>query len=160
MLHSGEYNMKFLRWWLFACLTGLVTVVANYFGFFQELYANDATKISFLIIVIYVFSTLYVGKLTYNQTKGKNIKSGLNTSWFTSEVLLSLGMIGTVAGFILMLGDTFGSIDTTNQDSLKDALSNMALGMSTALYTTLVGLILSQALKIQLVNLESGEDDV
>jgi biopolymer transport protein ExbB/TolQ len=74
--------------------------------------------------------------------------------------LLSLGMIGTVAGFILMLGDTFGSIDTTNQDSLKDALSNMALGMSTALYTTLVGLILSQALKIQLVNLESGEDDV
>ena len=88
------------------------------------------------------------------------MKSGLNTSWFISEILLSLGMIGTVAGFILMLGDTFGSIDTANQDSLKDALSNMALGMSTALYTTLVGLILSQALKIQLVNLESGEDNV
>jgi len=152
--------MKFLRWWLFACLTGLVTVVANYFGFFQELHTNDATKISFFIIIIYIFSTLYVGKLTYNQTKNKNIKSGLNTSWFISEILLSLGMIGTVAGFILMLGDTFGSIDTTNQNSLKDALSNMALGMSTALYTTLVGLILSQALKIQLVNLESGEDDV
>lgn len=152
--------MKFLRWWLFACLTGLVTVVANYFGFFQELHTNDATKISFFIIIIYIFSTLYVGKLPYNQTKNKNIKSGLNTSWFISEILLSLGMIGTVAGFILMLGDTFGSIDTTNQNSLKDALSNMALGMSTALYTTLVGLILSQALKIQLVNLESGEDDV
>lgn len=152
--------MKFLRWWLFACLTGLVTVVANYFGFFQELHTNDATKISFFIIIIYIFSTLYVGKLTYNQTKNKNIKSGLNTSWFISEILLSLGMIGTVAGFILMLGDTFGSIDTSDQNSLKDALSNMALGMSTALYTTLVGLILSQALKIQLVNLESGEDDV
>ncbi len=152
--------MKFLRWWLFACLTGLIAVVANYFGFFQELYTNDATKISFFIIVIYAFSTLYVGKLTYNQTKNKSIKSGLNTSWFISEILLSLGMIGTVAGFILMLGDTFGSIDTANQDSLKDALSNMALGMSTALYTTLVGLILSQALKIQLVNLESGEDNV
>ena len=152
--------MKFLRWWLFACLTGLVIVVANYFGFFQELYTNDATKISFFIIIIYIFSTLYVGKLTYNQIKNKNIKSGLNTSWFISEILLSLGMIGTVAGFILMLGDTFGSIDTANQDSLKDALSNMALGMSTALYTTLVGLILSQALKIQLVNLESGEDNV
>ena len=152
--------MKFLRWWLFACLTGLIAVFANYFGFFQELYTNDATKISFFIIVIYAFSTLYVGKLTYNQTKNKSIKSGLNTSWFISEILLSLGMIGTVAGFILMLGDTFGSIDTANQDSLKDALSNMALGMSTALYTTLVGLILSQALKIQLVNLESGEDNV
>lgn len=149
--------MTFLRWWLFACLTILIAVVANYFGFFQELYAKDATKISFLIITVYVVATAYTGKLTYDKRKGISHKSGVNTAWFTSEILLSLGMIGTVAGFILMLGDTFGSIDTTNQESLKDALSNMALGMSTALYTTLVGLILSQALKIQLVNLESGE---
>ncbi len=152
--------MIFLRWWLFTCLSILTMVTANYFGFFQELYTKDATKISFIIITIYMFATLYIGKLSYDIKKGKKNESGKNTSWFTSEILLSLGMIGTVSGFILMLGDTFGSIDTSNQDSLKDALSNMALGMSTALYTTLVGLILSQALKIQLVNLESGEEDV
>ena len=58
-----------------------------------------------------------------------------------------------------MLGDSFGSIDTANPETLKEALSSMALGMSTALYTTLVGLILSQALKIQLVNLESGAEN-
>jgi biopolymer transport protein ExbB/TolQ len=73
--------------------------------------------------------------------------------------MLSLGMIGTVAGFILMLGESFESIDTANPESLKAALRSMALGMSTALYTTLTGLILSQALKIQLINLESGEDN-
>ena len=81
----------------------------------------------------------------------------MNVSWFTSEALLTLGMIGTVAGFILMLGESFEQIDTANQDTLKEALRSMAIGMSTALYTTLVGLILSQALKIQLVNIESGE---
>lgn len=104
-------------------------------------------------------ASLYVGKLTYDQRSNKRYETGMNASWFTSEVLLSLGMIGTVAGFILMLGDSFGSIDTANPETLKEALSSMALGMSTALYTTLVGLILSQALKIQLVNLESGAEN-
>ncbi|MDA9373885.1 MotA/TolQ/ExbB proton channel family protein [bacterium] len=151
--------MIFLRWWLFFCLSILVATVSYYFGFFHGLYEKDATKLSFVIISVYVLSSMYVGKLTLDQRNQKNYTTGLNVSWFTSEALLSLGMIGTVAGFILMLGDSFDTIDTTNPESLKEALSSMALGMSTALYTTLVGLVLSQALKIQLVNLESGEDD-
>lgn len=151
--------MIFLRWWLFFCLSILIATVSYYFGFFHELYEKDVTKLSFAIITIYIVASIYVGKLTHNQRVGKQYFTGLNVSWFTSEILLSLGMIGTVAGFILMLGDSFGSIDTASPESLKEALRSMALGMSTALYTTLVGLILSQALKIQLVNLESGEAD-
>lgn len=151
--------MIFLRWWLFFCLSILIAVVCHYFGLFHELYNKDATKLSFVIITVYTLSSLYVGRLTYKQRKGEDYSTGLNVSWFSSEAMLSLGMIGTVAGFILMLGDSFGNIDTANPETLKEALSAMALGMSTALYTTLVGLILSQALKIQLVNLESGEGD-
>ena len=151
--------MIFLRWWLFFCLTILAITVGYYFGFFYELYEKDATKLSFVIIAIYLVASLYVGKLTYDQRKNRKYNTGMNVAWFTSEALLSLGMIGTVAGFILMLGDSFGSIDTANPETLKEALSSMALGMSTALYTTLVGLILSQALKIQLVNLESGAEN-
>lgn len=151
--------MIFLRWWLFFCLSILVATVSYYFGFFHEIYEKDATKLSFVIISIYLIASMYVGKLTYDQKNNKDYSTGLNVSWFTSEVLLSLGMIGTVSGFIIMLGDSFGSIDTANPETLKSALSAMALGMSTALYTTLVGLILSQALKIQLVNLESGVEN-
>lgn len=152
--------MVFLRWWLFFCLSILVTGACHYFGFFNELYEKDVTKLSFVIIAVYILSSLYIGVLTYKQNNGNEYRSGLNVSWFLSEALLSLGMIGTVAGFILMLGESFDSIDTANPESLKSALSAMALGMSTALYTTLVGLILSQALKIQIVNLESGAEDV
>lgn len=151
--------MIFLRWWLFFCLTILATTVCYYFGFFTELLEKDATKLSFVIIAIYFVASTYVGKLTNDQRRGKDYSTGLNVSWFVSETLLTLGMIGTVAGFIIMLGDSFGSIDTANPETLKEALSAMALGMSTALYTTLTGLILSQALKVQLVNLESGEED-
>ena len=71
--------------------------------------------------------------------------------------MLALGMIGTVAGFILMLGSSFEGLDVEDTASLKSTLTAMALGMSTALYTTLTGLIFSQFTKIQLVNLESRD---
>ena len=71
--------------------------------------------------------------------------------------MLALGMIGTVAGFIIMLGSSFEGLDVENVESLKQTLTDMAIGMSTALYTTLTGLIFSQFTKVQLVNLESND---
>jgi len=65
---------------------------------------------------------------------------------------MSLGMIGTVTGFIFMLVATFNNLDPSNIESMKDAISNMATGMSTALLTTLAGLLGSLAIKLQLVN--------
>ena len=67
-------------------------------------------------------------------------------------------MIGTVKGFLLMLGTAFENIDVSNTETLQNALTQMALGMSTALYTTLIGLICSLILKIQLVNYETSYD--
>jgi biopolymer transport protein ExbB/TolQ len=51
-----------------------------------------------------------------------------------------------------MLVATFNNLDPSNIDSMKDAISNMATGMSTALLTTLAGLLGSLAVKLQLVN--------
>lgn len=149
--------MNILRWWLFFCLSIAAAVIVHYFGFFTELYEKDQTKLSFAIVAIYFASSIFVGKLTLDQSKSKNVEQNISVGWFLSETMLALGMIGTVAGFILMLGESFADIDTSNAASLKDALSAMALGMSTALYTTLVGLICSQLLKIQLINAETGE---
>jgi len=53
-----------------------------------------------------------------------------------------------------MLGTAFENVDVSNTITLQNALSDMALGMSTALWTTLIGLICSLIIKVQLVNLE------
>ena len=53
-----------------------------------------------------------------------------------------------------MLGNAFENIDITNTTTLQQALSDMAMGMSTALYTTLIGLVCSLIIKVQLINLE------
>jgi F0F1-type ATP synthase membrane subunit c/vacuolar-type H+-ATPase subunit K len=149
---------KVLKWWLVFCLSIVVGYIAHIFGWTWEIYSKDTTKISVLIIALYLISSLFVGKLAYDQSKNQGISERLEVAWFISDTMLTLGMIGTVAGFILMLGDSFANIDTNNPETLKTALTGMALGMSTALYTTLVGLVCSQTLKIQLVNLESGKE--
>ena len=53
-----------------------------------------------------------------------------------------------------MLGTAFVDIDVSNIESMQKALTQMSIGMSAALYTTLMGLISSLSIKIQLVNIE------
>ena len=71
--------------------------------------------------------------------------------WFASDAVMSLGMVGTLFGFLMVLGQSFSEIDTSSVDSMTDAISILATGMSTALVTSLVGLIASLWLKLQLV---------
>ena len=73
--------------------------------------------------------------------------------------MITLGMIGTVAGFLLMLNTTFSSLDVKNVVNVQEAIADMAVGMSTALSTTLIGLICSILTKLQMVILENSWDN-
>ena len=153
-----KLNSILLRWWLLFCTQSALATVAYHFGFFHHLYREDTTRIGFFILGILLLTTLWVGKKTYSLKKTwEGADEALNefsSGWFIAESCLVLGLIGTVTGFILMLGTAFTELDVTNITSVQGALVKMSLGMSTALYTTLVGLISSLAIKIQLVTIE------
>ena len=134
---------------LIFCLTILAGGIAIYFDIHKELYEADQTKISFLILTIFVLTSIWIGVIT--KLQDRTVELG----WFIAEACLALGMIGTVTGFLLMLNGAFTQIDLSNPTTIQNSLINMALGMSTALYTTLTGLVCSLALKIQLVNVEN-----
>ena len=138
-----------LRWWLIFCLSILAGGIAFYFDIHKELYTADQTKISFLILTIFVLTSIWIGVVTKMQDRTVEI------GWFIAEACLALGMIGTVTGFLLMLNGAFIEIDLSNPTTIQNSLIKMALGMSTALYTTLTGLVCSLSLKIQLVNVEN-----
>ena len=151
-------NSILLRWWLLFCTQFALATVAYHFGFFDHLYREDTTRIGFVILGILLLTTLWVGKKTYSLKKNwagaAEAVDEFSSGWFIAESCLVLGLIGTVTGFILMLGTAFTELDVTNITSVQGALVKMSLGMSTALYTTLVGLISSLAIKIQLVTIE------
>ena len=78
--------------------------------------------------------------------------------WFISDLLLTIGMIGTVSGFLIMLTGAFAGVNISDEVAMKSVLEKMAKGMSTALYTTLFGLICGSLLKIQYFSLARATD--
>jgi hypothetical protein len=148
---------KLLKWWLIFCLTILGFGTLYHFNVHSLLYYADVTKLSFLIIIIFMFTSIWIGRKTYDLETTSVVDDTVDVGWFVAESCLALGMVGTVTGFLYMLGTAFENIDVTNATTLQDALASMARGMSTALYTTLTGLITSLIIKIQLVNYEVNE---
>ena len=143
-----------LKWWLIFCLSSLGLAISVWFDFHNILYEADVTKLSFLILGIFIISSVWIGNKTYKVQKEEDYDQETDVGWFIAEACLALGMIGTVTGFLFMLGMAFQDIDVSDTISLQNALMLMAKGMSTALYTTLIGLISSLIIKIQLVNIE------
>jgi len=146
---------SFLKWWLLTCVIACSAAVLYYFDMWRTLWYLDQTKISFFIIALFTGVTAHIGLQTYKVSKRKplNFRS-IEVSWFFAESMVSLGLIGTVTGFIIMLGGAFSDLDLSNIGQAKEVIRDMAAGMSTALTTTLVGLTCSLLSKLQLINLE------
>jgi len=161
----SQYNI-FLEWWWFFCAMVLAVFVAGTFNIFEIIWIADQTKISFAILTLFTAMSLLCGYESWklNQIRIKNYQIDANhqkryeTGWFTSEICLTLGLIGTVSGFILMLVGAFVDLNISDPNSVSESLKKMSLGMSTALYTTLVGLLCSVVLKVQFFRLEMHFD--
>ncbi|MBE8220402.1 MAG: MotA/TolQ/ExbB proton channel family protein, partial [Alphaproteobacteria bacterium] len=72
----------------------------------------------------------------------------LGHGYLAADVVLKLGLMGTIIGFILMLRpiSEINGFDATN---LQIALTAMSGGMAVALYTTLSGLVCNILLRLQ-----------
>ena len=149
------------------------------------IFESDRSKISILILAIYTSATfhwIYIAKNLDSEIKGEGkvldfldaveSKSSLESQsllriledelsnrhalgHMISDVLLKLGLTGTVVGFILMLLP-IGEMKDFDPEKIQPLLSSMSGGMAVALYTTLSGLITSTMLKFQYFLLDSS----
>jgi hypothetical protein len=87
------------------------------------------------------------------------LKKPHDLGWFVADVMVKLGLLGTIIGFVLMLG-TVANITDIDLNAIKDILTNMSSGMGTALYTTFAGLVCSILAGIQYHLLDRGADDL
>jgi biopolymer transport protein ExbB/TolQ len=78
----------------------------------------------------------------------EKIHRGHSNGWFFSDILMRLGLIGTVIGFVLMLSTVYQLKDNDIQ-ALQQLLGTMGSGMQVALYTTLSGLGCALLVSIQ-----------
>ena len=150
-------NHQFLKWWIQVIAIGFASIFAYKLGWFEALWYADITKISFVILTIFIITTCTTGFMSFNSSNPE-IKSLGNYIWFGSEAMITLGMIGTVAGFLLMLNSAFADLNVRDVQNMQSAIADMAVGMSTALSTTLIGLICSILTKAQMVIIENSWD--
>lgn len=82
-------------------------------------------------------------------------RSAHEFGWFYIDLLLKVGFLGTLVGFILMLSSVAetGALDA---GSMQKVLAQMSVGMSTALYTTLASLVAGILLSVPYYLLDRG----
>jgi hypothetical protein len=153
----------FLRWLLIVVTTSIGWMFAGQFGLFREIHYKDASRICYVIFAILAFMSVWCGRLTKNldSTSGDGlatIESSADVGWFMSDLCLSLGMLGTVIGFIMILVGGFDSMVAGDTASLAKMFTKLGAGLGTALYTTLIGLLCSMILKMQYFNLCNALD--
>ena len=154
-------------------------------GLLNLIFESDKSKISILILFIYTAATLHwlflAWKLDGEQKGDGKVSDFINVSnsktelerqsllsilgdelsnrhalgHMTSDILLKLGLTGTVVGFILMLLP-IGDMKDFDPQKIQPLLSSMSGGMAVALYTTLSGLVTSTILKFQYFLLDAS----
>ena len=158
-------HIAFLRWLLIAAVTSVGAYFCNKFGLFAEILDKDWSYISVSIAAVFVVTTVWCGIKTFvlshqlnrNEILGVpvNVKKTKNLEeigWFIAEQFTVLGFIGTVIGIVYALKGFVG-IDPSNAIAVQKLIADLVYGMSTALYTTLAGLVCSFFLKLQYINL-------
>lgn len=147
---------KFIMWWVSILLIGTGIFWANYFGVIQTIWLNDSTKLASVAAVVFVISNLALGWAAWKtttiystshtyQVAHKQVRKITDYCWFLSEMLMAIGMLGTVIGLIHMLeinAQAGGTVDPS-------MIAGMWKAMGLALYTNAVGLVGSIVLKFQ-----------
>ena len=78
---------------------------------------------------------------------------------FVSDMLMKLGLLGTIIGFIIMLAP-IATLDAADKAAMKSSMGLMSDGMAVAMYTTLAGLAGSILVRIQYYMLDAATQRV
>lgn len=196
-INNFQANNIFIKWLFGFVLITCIFYLLFYYGFISELFENDISFISPVILLIFIVTTIFIGyqvnllQVSINVLKAsdgkfntKNISLDKQQNYyivcicellehtnvsnlsnihellelrlskyhriisFIVDLLIRLGLVGTVIGFILML-QSVTLIDNFDISLMQDLMKNMSTGMMVALYTTLTGLVTAIVLMFQ-----------
>lgn len=126
-------------------LAGFALLFVGYInGLLQKVYEADQSKISLAIFGLFLVGLYYAFKAAYKRTDRPYIKTAgpnLTSLNFIAGACVTLGLIGTVLGFIYAFSGIENS-DSISINNLSQLVSEFIVGVGIAFYTTLVGAVL------------------
>jgi len=155
----------FTKWFLLNAVMVTGIFFAETKGAISLMVSNDISYLTIVIMSLYVAVSGMVGRLCYLADKadgntGKDIEERDRLSrrsevgWFAAEHFFSLGLLGTVFGLCVAT-----STSLNEGTEVSDIVSGLKVGLNTAFYTTICGIIFSLPLQAQLMILKSKLED-
>ncbi len=156
----------FLFWFLLISLISVASLVLYKLGVYGAIWEGDPTRISYIILTLFYFTSIWCGVKCWELSKINDpqlvtIEYICNRAerlcfWgqFISAQLVTLGLLGTIIGLMLSFSG-FENIDVSNPIEMKRLIQQIAGGISTALITTICGIITALLLKLQYFILEN-----
>jgi hypothetical protein len=136
-------------WWVALWAIIAVHVVALWqFDLVKVLFKDDPTHIVAVIMATFFGALLYLGWSLYKRRRDHS------RLWFVSNLLMGLGLLGTVAGSIVMFQGLAAAAGDPSQ-----AFKLMAVGLGTAQYATLLGIGYSILLQVLLRFVANSKED-
>lgn len=93
------------------------------------------------------------------EVMAERLRGNHQIGWFITGIVVKLGLLGTVVGFVLMLRSV-SDIEQLDTSDIQVLMQQMTLGMGVAMNTTLVGLVSSMLLGIQYLMLDRAADQL
>jgi hypothetical protein len=174
-VNRNKMNTKFvnrllLRWWVAFAASLSFCYFVHHVGGWQKIYEVDSTFICFIITGLYFVTLGHLGlkirglkRLIHHNyayyypdtPRPYSPNHDVAFGWFMSAQFLTLGLIGTVFGFVFCLKDGFDSVVATNPQTIQILLNQVSKGMGTALWTTIFGLLAALPIKFMLFYYET-----
>ena len=124
-------------------------------GALSTMVRNDVSHLTIVIMVLYVVISAMIGRLCYLSDKinkgrereaRKHLSRRAEVGWFAAEHFFTLGLLGTVFGLCVA---TATSLNEGTE--VSDIVSGLKVGLNTAFYTTICGIVFSLPLQAQLM---------
>lgn len=118
---------------------GALLAVTFVHGWAQRIFAADVGGITYVIAAVFMVGMGICARESFARSRTSN---GVAHARYLAGVLVMLGLIGTVLGFIIAL-DGIRAESAANFAEVTRMVAAMVDGMSVAFYTTLEGAILN-----------------
>lgn len=156
-----------LRWWLIVCATVTGLGLLQFSGLlYPYLLQIDHSRLTLVDLGLFALVTAIIGYVTAGLRKLRHGQEPLPEEDrylamlkplnFASDLMMAIGMMGTLVGFMMMFSGNIGHLDASNAESVKAVVVSMSHGFSTGIVTTLVGIVTSAITKLQLINVKYG----
>lgn len=153
-----KIKYTFIKWFISFASILTASIIAGTQGVFSLVVQSDISHISSVIAFLFVVCSLLAGKLAYDlsdpddkdnwlltTSEGRiRVKQRLNILRFMADAFFTLGLLGTIVGFCYMMK---GTLNASNDVSV--IITQLKVGSSTKLYTTLAGIVCSLLLQVQ-----------